>query len=91
MKSSNGGDQHQLNRWQGEPGVWRVEVHRLVDLWQVISEVKGDYCWAVRTVARQGILFSRGSILTVEPGLVPVFWMAVKFGVRKINLFPFLD
>ena len=46
MKSSNGRDQHQLNHWQEEPEVWRVEVHRLVDLWQAISEVKGDYYWA---------------------------------------------
>ena len=41
--------------------------------------------------ARKRIFISRRSILAVKPGLIPVLWMVVVFGMREINFLPFLN
>ena len=46
---------------------------------------------SVSTVTRQRIFISRSGVLTVEPCLVPIFGVAVMFGMRKIDFFPFLN
>ena len=45
----------------------------------------------VIAVAWQRVFSSRGSVLTIKPCLIPVFGVAVMFGMRKIDLFPFLN
>ena len=45
----------------------------------------------VSTITLQRVLVIRGSILTVEPSLVLVFRMTMKFGVRKADVLPFLN
>ena len=45
----------------------------------------------VGTVARRRVLVFRGGIFTVEPSLVPIFGVTVQLGMRKFNLFSFLN
>ena len=45
----------------------------------------------VRAVTRQGIFSVRSSVPAVKPGLVPIFRMAMVFGMREINFLPFLS
>ena len=45
----------------------------------------------VGMVTRQRVLAFRGSVFTVEPSLVPLFGVTVQLGMRKFNLFSFLD
>ena len=45
----------------------------------------------VSTVTRHRVFISRCNVQTVKPGLIPVFRMAVMFGVRKIDFFPLLN
>ena len=45
----------------------------------------------LRTKARQGILTSRGGVFAIEPCLIPLFGVAMQFGVRVCDLFPFLN
>ena len=45
----------------------------------------------VSMVTRQRVFISRSGVPTIEPCLIPVFWMAVMFGMRKINFFPLLN
>ena len=52
--------------------------------WMAITE-------PVSTITRQRVFISRGGILTIEPCLILVFRMAVMFGMRKIDFFPFLN
>ena len=59
--------------------------------WQsVIAEVD-VCCKPVSTVTRQRVLIFRGSILTIEPSLVPILRVTVKFGMREVNILPFLN
>ena len=46
---------------------------------------------SVSTVTRQRIFISRSGVLTVEPCLIPILGVVVMFGMRKIDLFPFLN
>ena len=43
------------------------------------------------TVTRQRILVFRGGIFTLEPCLIPLFGVTVQLGMRKFNLFSFLN
>ena len=45
----------------------------------------------LQTKAGQGILTSRGGVFAIEPGLIPLFGVAVQLGVRVFDLFPFLN
>ena len=45
----------------------------------------------VSTVTWQRVFISRSGVLTIEPCLIPVFRVAVMFGMRKIDFFPFLN
>ena len=45
----------------------------------------------VSTVARQRIFISRRGVMIVEPCLIPILGVAVMFGMRKIDFFPFLN
>ena len=45
----------------------------------------------VSTITRQRVLIIRGSILIVEPSLVPILRMTMKFGVREADVLPFLN
>ena len=45
----------------------------------------------VSTVTRQRVLIFRRSVLAIEPSLIPILWVIVKFGVRKNNILPFLN
>ena len=45
----------------------------------------------VSTVTWQRVLISRSGVPTKEPCLIPVFRMAVMFGMRKIDLFSLLN
>ena len=45
----------------------------------------------VGPVTRQRILVFRGGVFTVEPSLIPLFGVTVQLGVRKFNLFSFLN
>ena len=40
---------------------------------------------------RQRIFVFRGGVFTVEPSLIPLFGVTVQLGVRKFNLFSFLN
>ena len=46
---------------------------------------------SVSTITRQRIFISRSSVPTVEPRLLPILGVAVMFGMRKIDFFPFLN
>ena len=52
--------------------------------WVTIAET-------MSTVTRQRVFISRSGVLTVEACLIPIFGVAVMFGVRKIKFFPFLN
>ena len=45
----------------------------------------------VSTVTRQRVFISRSGVLTIEPGLILVFRVAVMFGMRKIDFFSLLN
>ena len=45
----------------------------------------------VSTVTQQRVLIFRRSILAIEPSLIPILWVTVKFYVRKANILPFLN
>ena len=45
----------------------------------------------VSTITRQRIFISRSSVPAVEPRLIPILGVAVMFGMRKIDFFPFLN
>ena len=45
----------------------------------------------VGMVTQQRILIFRGSVLTVEPSLIPLFGVTVQLGISKFNLFSFLN
>ena len=45
----------------------------------------------VSTVTRQRVFISRSGVLTIEPCLIPILGVAVMFGMRKIDFFPFLN
>ena len=49
-----------------------------------------DGCWKAGG-HRQRVLVFKGSFFTVEPSLVPLFGVTVQLGMRKFNLFPFLN
>ena len=52
--------------------------------WMAVAE-------PVSTVTRQRVFISRSGVLTIEPCLIPVFRMAVMFGVREVDFFPLLN
>ena len=45
----------------------------------------------VSTITRQRIFIIRGSVLAVKPSRIPVLGVAVMFGVRKLDISPFLN
>ena len=45
----------------------------------------------VSTVTQQRVLVFKGGVFTVEPSLVPLFGVTVHLGMRKFNLFSFLN
>ena len=45
----------------------------------------------VRTVTRQRVFINGSGVMTIEPCLIPIFGVAVMFGMRKIDFFPFLN
>ena len=45
----------------------------------------------MRAVARQGIFSIRSSVPAVKPDLVPIFRVAMMFGMGEINFFPFFE
>ena len=45
----------------------------------------------VSTVTRQRVLIFRRSVLAIEPSLIPILWVTVKFSMRKANILPFLN
>ena len=46
---------------------------------------------SVSTITRQTVLIFRRGVLAIEPSLIPLLWVTVKFGVRKTNILPFLN
>ena len=52
--------------------------------WMSIAE-------SIRTVTRQRIFVGRSGVPAIEPCLIPIFGVAVMFGMRKIYFFPFLN
>ena len=45
----------------------------------------------VSTITRQRIFIIRSSVPAVEPRPIPILGVAVMFGMRKIDFFPFLN
>ena len=45
----------------------------------------------LRTITRQRIFISRSSVPAAKPRLIPILGVAVMFGMRKIDFFPFLN
>ena len=52
--------------------------------WMAVAE-------PVSAVTRQRVFISRSGVLTIEPCLIPVFRVAVMFGMRKVDFFPLLN
>ena len=46
---------------------------------------------SISTITRQRIFIIRSSVPAVEPCLIPILGVAVMFGMRKIDFFPFLN
>ena len=46
---------------------------------------------SIRTVTWQRIFIGRSGVPAIEPCLIPIFGVAVMFGMRKIYFFPFLN